>query len=120
MRSKVFPRSIDSDFEIEKLGRLVISSHKIACVISPTKPKTNFISILDTKEALGFVFPMFLSVNSEEKQGENYLLNGIIYIPVPDDQTADDWDEVISNSVGFTEAITLKNDTKNRYLWVTW
>lgn len=62
------PQSIDSDFEIERLGELIISNDKKAHLVSPTKPKTNFISIADTKQALGFTFPIFMIVDLEEKK----------------------------------------------------
>lgn len=101
------PRDIiKSGQPLQRVGRLCIRHPLPAVVFSETCPDEGIIEVADTRGALGFHLPMFMSnVEVQLVTQDLFVLTGILHIPVPK-SGGELWNAVIQNSTRFVSHTT--------------
>jgi hypothetical protein len=94
---------------IEQIGELCLRYPLPAVLFADKRPRSNFIQVASTARALGVEYPMFLMRTGEtEMPGGLVAITGIFQIPVPDEETGDEWAGVIQNATRITGAIGVR------------
>ena len=103
------PVHLEVNGNFETLGSLCIRHPLPAVVYSDRAPETQagIIRIEDTRTALGFDMPMFMTnIQGIKMEQDMYMLMGEIHIPTEGDHSARMWHHAIPNSSKFGSQIT--------------
>jgi len=105
---------------LPSFGKLCIRSPLPSVVVSDCRPDSDYFKIKDTS-ALGFKYPIFMSVQSvRQLYNSQWLITGIFNLPENPSLSSTKWVEFLPNSLSSRDSVTLNTihgAVSMRYVW---